>query len=243
MSLKNVIHMSNVRLSFPHIAAPQVQKDNKGNEKLTYSAAFLMPPDHPDFAKVMSVIQELAAEKWKQQGQAVIQMCNTDPKKRFYGQGHEKINQKTMKVYDGYEGMVYISCSNRNQPQIIDAATGQAIDPLNTMATQNAARQMFAGCYVNAAIKPWLQENEHGRGIRCELVAVQFRADGQPFGEGPVDASGMFAPVEGAPAPAWGAQTPPAMPAAPFAAPAPAAAPWCAPAAAPWGAPAAPPWA
>jgi hypothetical protein len=87
---------------------------------------------------------------------------------------------------------------------------------------------MYGGCRVNAAIKPWLQDNKHGRGIRCDLIAVQFAADDTPFGEGATDASNLFGAVAGAPAgfgavapagmPAgFGAVAPAGMPAAPFA--------------------------
>jgi len=81
---------------------------------------------------------------------------------------------------------------------------------------------MYGGCRVNAAVKPWLQDNKHGRGVRCDLVAVQFARDDTPFGEGSVDASGLFGAVAaGAPASAPGfmAAQAPAMPAAPFGAP------------------------
>jgi hypothetical protein len=78
---------------------------------------------------------------------------------------------------------------------------------------------MYGGCRVNAAIKPWPQDNKHGRGIRCDLIAVQFAADDTPFGEGAVDASNLFGAVAGAPA-GFGAVAPAAaMPAAPFGAP------------------------
>ena len=63
---------------------------------------------------------------------------------------------------------------------------------------------MYGGCRVNAAVKPWLQDNKHGRGIRCDLIAVQFAADDTPFGEGAVDASNLFGAVAGAPAAAPG---------------------------------------
>ena len=63
---------------------------------------------------------------------------------------------------------------------------------------------------MNVAIKPWLQDNTHGRGVRCDLVAVQFAGDDAAFGEGSVDASGMFGAVQGQPA---GAAAPTAAPA------------------------------
>jgi hypothetical protein len=51
------------------------------------------------------------------------------------------------------------------------------------------------------------------------LIAVQFAGDDTPFGEGAVDASGMFGAVAGAPAGMF-APAAAAMPAAPFGAPA-----------------------
>jgi hypothetical protein len=89
------------------------------------------------------------------------------------------------------------------------------------MAYQQLTRKMYGGCRVNAAVKPWLQENTHGRGIRCDLIAVQFAGDDVAFGEGNVDASGMFGAVAGGAAPGFApAGVPgfaaPQMPAAPF---------------------------
>jgi hypothetical protein len=72
---------------------------------------------------------------------------------------------------------------------------------------------MYGGCRVNAAVKPWLQDNKHGRAIRCDLVAVQFAGDDKPFGEGAVDASNLFGAVAAAPAGMFGAAAAPAAPA------------------------------
>ena len=86
------------------------------------------------------------------------------------------------------------------------------------MAYQMHTRKMYGGCRVNVALKPWLQENKHGRGIRCDLVALQFAKDGEAFGEGVADASSMFGAVASAPAgfpTAGGMPTPPALPGIP----------------------------
>lgn len=211
--MSDLIFLSNVRLSFPHLAEPQKQQGENG-ERISYNAEFIMAPDHPGFAQFMQAVQALAVDKWKEQAGAVIQHVNQDRKKRCYGWGQEKVNQKTFKVYDGYEGNVFITAGRNQMPQMIDA-NGQAADPANTMACQAIARKLYGGCYVNAAVKPWLQENKHGRGIRCDLVAVQFFADGQPFGEGAVDASGLFgaAPqAAGAAMPGFMGPTTPAAP-------------------------------
>ena len=115
--------------------------------------------------------------------------------------------------------MVYITAGRDNPPQMIQDS-GQPVDPANTMAYQQLARKMYGGCRVNVAVKPWLQENKHGRGVRCDLIAVQFAGDDTAFGEGNIDASALFGAVKtGAPVPGFLAQpgtAAPAMPLPPF---------------------------
>lgn len=227
--MSEIVFISNVRLSFPHLVEPQ-QKPDGGS---SYNAEFLMPADHPGFVQFMQEVGKTAIGKWGEHANNVLNMVNTDRKKRCYGNGAEKISSKTFKPFDGYEGNVFITAGNTNRPQIIQA-DGSAVDPTNTMACQQIARKMYGGCRVNVAVKPWPQDNQHGRAIRCELVAIQFAADDTAFGEGSPDASGMFGTVAlaehaapspagmpsflGAPAPA--APNPfapaPVMPAAPF---------------------------
>ena len=144
-----------------------------------------------------------------------MNMIQQDRKTRCYGRGEEKISRKTMQPYDGYAGNVYITAGRDTPPQMIQA-DGTPVDPANTMAYQALARKMYAGCRVNAAIKPWPQDNKVGRGIRCDLVAVQFAADDTSFGEGAVDASNLFGAVAGAPAGMFAPAAAPAAPAMPM---------------------------
>lgn len=220
--MSEIIFLSNVRLSFPHLAEPQRQiNEQTGKERISFNCEFIMPQDHPGFQQFMARYGALALEKWKEHAQAVMGMIQQDRKTRCFGRGEEKVNKKTFQPYDGYAGHVFITAGRDTAPQMIQA-DGQPIDPTNTMAYQQLARKMYGGCRVNAAIKPWPQDNKHGRGIRCDLIAVQFAGDDTAFGEGAVDASGMFGAVAGAPAgmfaPAAAAPAA-AMPAAPFGAP------------------------
>jgi len=217
--MSDLVFLSGVRLSFPHLAEPQKRvSPETGKERLSYSGDFLMAPDHPGFKQLMAKINEMALAKWKEHAGNVLNLINADRKLRCYGDGNQKVNSKTFQPYDGYAGNVYVTAGRDNPPQIIQA-DGTPVDPTNTMAYQALTRKMYGGCRVNAAIKPWPQDNKVGRGIRCDLVAVQFAADDTPFGEGAVDASGMFGAVAGAPA-GFGAVAPAAaMPAAPFGAP------------------------
>jgi hypothetical protein len=184
----------------------------------------------------MQAFATKATEKGKENAQALMQMVQSDRKTRCFGAGEEKIKKSTFQPYDGYPGNVFLTAGSRNPPQVIQA-DGKAVDPANTMAYQALARKLYGGCRVNAAVKPWWQnanpEKKYGHGIRCDLIAIQFLRDDKPFGEGVVDASGMFGATAAA-APAAPAMfgAPAAMPAPPMFGAAPPA--FAAPAKMPW---------
>jgi hypothetical protein len=216
--MSDIIFLSNVRLSFPHLAEPQRQiNEQTGKERVSYNCEFIMPQDHAGFQQFMQKYGAMAMEKWKEHANTVMQMINGDRKTRCYGRGEEKVNKKTFQPYDGYAGHVFITAGRDSQPQVIQP-DGQPIDPTNTMAYQQLTRKMYGGCRVNAAVKPWLQDNKHGRGIRCDLIAIQFAGDDTAFGEGAVDASNLFGAVAAAPAGMFApaAAPAPAMPLPPF---------------------------
>lgn len=213
--MSDIVFLSNVRLSFPHLAEPQKQvNEQTGATRISYNAEFLMPQDHPGFQQFMARYAALALDKWKEHANTVMGMIQNDRKTRCFGQGSEKVNKKTFLPYDGYAGNVFITAGRDTAPQMIQA-DGSPVDPSNTMAFQQLARKMYGGCRVNAAVKPWPQDNKHGRGIRCDLIAVQFAGDDTAFGEGAVDASHLFGSgPSGASHAGFGMA--PTMPAAPF---------------------------
>jgi hypothetical protein len=125
-----------------------------------------------------------------------MQMIAAERKLRCFGAGDERISRKTMKPFDGYPGKVYVSAISDSQPGVFDAK-GVIIPETNTMAVMNELRRFYGGCYVNAAVSPWCQDNKHGRAMRCELIAIQFAGPGEPFGEGRPDVTGLFGTVAG----------------------------------------------
>lgn len=215
--MSDVIYLSDVRLSFPNLAEPQKQRNEQtGAERISYNCELIMPRDHQGYAQFMQVYARAIQEVFKEHAGSVMQMIQNDRKSRCFGAGEEKVNKKTFQPYDGYPGMVFITAGSKNPPQMIQG-DGSPVDPTNTMAYQALARKMYGGCRVNAAVKPWVQKNQHGNGIRCDLIAIQFLRDDKPFGEGAVDVSGMFGATQAAPAAVPGfAATAPAMPAPPM---------------------------
>ena len=211
----NLIYVTG-RVSFPWIVDPQVKTNDKGEVQTSYNADLIFAPNDPGFQKFMQTYAAMAQEKWKENAQAAMQRIQADRKTRCYGAGEEKASQKTFQVHPGYAGNVYITTRSPRQPQII-RPDGIPVDPSNTMELRAVASKIYGGCYANAVIKPWLQQNNSGIGIRCDLIAIQFAGDGEAFGAGAADVTGMFGSVAGAPAATGFAPVAaPAMPAAPF---------------------------
>jgi len=207
--MSEIILLSNARLSFPHLIDPQESVAEDGTKTYKYNASFIVEPSNPGYAELMRQYSTLAATKWQDRAQGVMNIINGDRKLRSYGAGAEKIDKKTFKPYLGYEGMNHVSANSKDRPQMIQA-DGKAADASNTMLYQALARKLYAGCYVNVALKPWLQDNKkHGYGARCELVAIQFSKDGEAFGESVPDVTGKFGVVGQVESPAPAA---PAMP-------------------------------
>lgn len=197
--MSDVIFLSDVRLSFPNIVEPQKQRnENTGVERISYNCEAILTKDHPGFAQFMQRYAALMQETFKEHAQNVMQMVQADRKSRCFGMGEEKVNKKTFQPYDGYAGHYFITAGNKNRPQMI-GPDGNAVNPDDLMAYQMLARKLYGGCRVNMAVKPWVQKNQHGNGIRCDLIAIQFAGDDKPFGEGNVDASALFQAAATAP--------------------------------------------
>jgi hypothetical protein len=193
------VKLTRVRISFPSLAEPTGNKEFPNAPK-RYSADFILEPTNPGMRDFMAQAWLAASEKWKEHTQQVFAMIQRDRRMRCFGSGEERVKQKTMVPYAGYPGNVYLSAASdpERPPQIYDVH-GKLIPNENTMERMQAARKIYGGCYVNAAIRPWIQDNQFGRAIRCNLIAVQFLADGEAFGEAQPDVSDMFDAVPGVP--------------------------------------------
>jgi hypothetical protein len=161
------IKLNNVRLSFPQLFEATTVN---GEGKPAFSAAFLISPKDPQIAFVNAAIEAVAKEKWGAKAEANLKAMRAADKVCLHS-GDLKSN------YDGFEGNLYISSRNPMRPLVID---------VNKSPLTEQDGKPYAGCYVNASLELWAQDNNYGKRVNATLMGVQFYKDGESFTGGGV---------------------------------------------------------
>ena len=172
-----VLHLDHVRLSFPVIFKPRAFS---AGQEPAFQASFLLDTAN---AKHATKISELKSQAKKLALEAFGNKIPPDLKVCI-GNGDNK-------EYDGYKGMIYVSARNQTRPTVVNRAR-------NPVA-EGDTEAPYAGCYVNATITLWAQNNQYGKRINANLRAIQFVEDGEAFGRGPVAADDEFEMLDDAP--------------------------------------------
>lgn len=168
-----IITLKNVRLAFPDLFVP-VAFEGEGEKK--YGATFLIPKKDPQIKAIEAAINEVALAEWKDKAKNVLAGIRGNANKFCFCDGDTK-------SYDGYSGHMYLAAKNKKRPTVKDRDTS----PL----TENDERP-YAGCYVNASVEIWAQDNKWGKAVRASLRGVQFVRDGDAFTAGSVAGDDEF---------------------------------------------------
>jgi hypothetical protein len=156
--LNTTLRLSAVRISYPHLFEPK--GFNGGAPK--YSAKFLIPKtDTVQVKKVADLIKALAAASYKDKKvPPPDKLCMRD-------------GDQTGK--DEEAGHWIVSASESTRPVVVDRDR-------TPLAAEDDV--IFPGCYVNATINLWAQDNQFGRRINANLHGVQFVKKGERLGGG-----------------------------------------------------------
>lgn len=159
------IKLENVRLAFPQLFEA---KSVNGEGEPAFSASFLMDPSHPSVAALRAAFETLGKEKWGAKWPAV--------KKEIEAKDRTALHDgDTKSSYGGFEGNLFVSARSKTRPLVIDRDRS----PLT-----NSDGKPYAGCYVNASVELWCQDNNYGKRINASLRGVQFVRDGEAFAGG-----------------------------------------------------------
>lgn len=168
------IVLKDVRLAFPNLWEPK-QFNNTG-EPACNGNFIIEKGNKAALDAVMAAIKTVATEKW---GTKAADMLKT-----LHAKGDLCLHNGAEKAeYDGFADTHFVSARNKARPIVV------ARD--RTPLTQ-ADGKPYAGCYVNASIDVWAQENSFGKRINAKLLAVQFNRDGDAFGGGATGSADQF---------------------------------------------------
>lgn len=171
--------LNNVRLAFPQLFKPTTVN---GEGEPAYSASLILPPNHPQAEAIREAQEKVGSEKWGAKWAAVKKELTA--KDRFALHDGDSKTQ-----YDGFEGNLFVATRAKQ------SARPTVIDRNKTPLTEADGRP-YAGCYVNASIELWAQDNAYGKRINAQLRGVQFYRDGDSFAGGAPASADEFGDVE-----------------------------------------------
>ena len=150
-------NLPNVRLSFPSLFQ---HASFSGESTGKYEATFILDKvEHKDqIDKLRKAIKDL---------------CETELKSKV---GADRICLKDgdESGRDEFAGKYTIKASTKRRPVLIDKDKSPLVEDDG---------RPYAGCYVNAILSLWPQNNAYGKRINAQLDGVQFHGDGDAFGD------------------------------------------------------------
>ena len=178
MPTSTMIKLTNVRLSYPHIARRKKFK-NEPEKPGKFQATFILDPDNEAHVAIMNEVKTVAKGIYDEQWPKGAKL-----KSRCYkiNKAPDENDDDAEDVSDEYLNMFTLSSSEDHRPEVRDASGRPVAEDDNGFP--------YAGCYVNGYITMWTQDNEWGKRINANLLAVQFHHDGDKFSSRP-DASAI----------------------------------------------------
>jgi hypothetical protein len=156
------VQLKDVRLSYPALWKARAF-GKKGEGEPAFSASFIIDPETKIGKRNIALIEE-AIEEAKE-----FKWGNSQPKlkadKICFRDGDDDEEEQ--------EGMMVLASRNPKRPLVLDE---------DRLETTEADGIIYGGCFVDAIVRIWAQDNEYGKRINGSLEAVKFRRDGEAFG-------------------------------------------------------------
>lgn len=161
------VTIQNARLAFANIWHA---KTVNGEGDPAYSATLILDPEANalDIKRLETAIAAVAKDKWGAKADSLL--------KAAIAKGNVCLRDGDDKSeYDGFENKKYVSSRSKQRPTVVDRNKS----PL----TEDDGRP-YSGCYVNAILEIWAQDNQYGKRVNAQLSGLQFVRDGDAFGGG-----------------------------------------------------------
>lgn len=173
--------IKDVRLSYPTLAKPE----SYNNGAPRFGASFHMEKDSDTHKAVVQAMLACAKEKWGEKGAAELKACMENTQRCCLQKGAVKKVEDTLMVLTAY--------NKAERPPSLFLGNREPV-----RGETDIARTFYAGCYVNAKITFWAQDNAHGKAIRASINGIQFNRHGDPFASNSSASADEFEVVESA---------------------------------------------
>ena len=177
------VMLRNVRLSYEHIFTPTKFDEN---QEAKYSAAFIVPKDHPDLPAIKRAMLEAGQEEFPADfngaGWPKGFTCSLKDADKETDSNGEVLSDKNPAYKDCY----IVEANSTRRPVTVDRKKA---------AVTEEDGVIYSGCYVNASLAAaGYTYGKVKKGVKCYLNGVQFVQDGERFGS---DALGDFDALDG----------------------------------------------
>lgn len=170
------IWVMNARLAFAKGVFKKEPLASDPNSKPRYGVSLILAPEHPDVKKIEALQEKLVLEtdfKDKSKPKDVLDFL----KKKDFLVLHDGDDKKK---FEGFEGNLYLAPSADTRPTAVNRDRSPVTEDDGVI---------YSGCYVNAKVEIWVQDNQWGKRVNATLLGVQFVKDGDSFAGGPPPAN------------------------------------------------------
>ena len=174
------ITIQNVRLAFPAL----FHTESVGDGDPAYGGRFIIDPKDPQVKAIREAMLEAAKVKWKDKGPEVLNKLKEDKRVCFL---EGEYTNKNGEPYDGFGGKFSLGTRNGGKAPTKPTAFNAANQPVT-----ESDGLIYGGCYVDASVEFYAQDNDFGRRLNCSLRGVRYRDRGDAFGGGPPASAGDF---------------------------------------------------
>jgi len=154
----------------------------KPGDKAKYGAAFIFGKDHSALRELSAAVVKAAKARWADKTDETLKQLKAADRLPVHS-GDAKASSA------GYAGNFYLNAGNLIRPLVLDS---------NKAPLTAADGRPYSGCYVNAILEIWAQDNQHGKRVNASLLGVQFVRDGERLAGGSVASADDFEPIPGA---------------------------------------------
>lgn len=178
------VRLENVRFSYLYCFEPYTNTDKTtGKVTKSFCSHFIMAPDHLGIALVKAAQRAAAVGMWQDKAEEMLVGLAGQDRLCLHNGNITKMGA------EGYKDHFYVSASSKKRFTVVD------VD--RTPLTEESGRP-YSGCYGNAIVQVWAQNNSFGKRINAQVAGIQFTRHGESFGGGRIASPDEFGIVSAA---------------------------------------------